>query len=615
LREEEPRKPSTRIRTQDPATSTEVAHKRQTEPSALARQIRGDLDSIALKALEKERSRRYGSPAELAADIGRYLRHEAVVAVPPSVPYLALKFVRRHRIGVASVAALAATLIAGVAVSLHEARVAQRRFAQVRELANTFLFQFYDQVTPLAGSTKVRASIVDTARKYLDGLAAEAGSDTGLILELAQAYQRLGDVQGRTGTANLGQVEEARRSYQRALDLYARLPVNAGSPADLRRRLASALWALGRLEYSVNREDAAEPVTRRMLHLLEDRAPDGPTRKLRAIGDGSLGQILLKQGHSAEAVKLMESARQALLDLRASGYSDPGLPGEIITAEERLARARASTGDLDGALSVFLELLRSSAPCDEAAPPGSACRTLAVRLSWTADVYAAVDRPNLGEPAKAAPLYQQALQIQERIAALDAHDRQARFDLASRYGKLGDAIWQSDPKRALELYDRALATARELASKEQFEILQDSYLGAISRPLIQLGRTAEARQALTESLRRGKTDAQSPYADRLGEISARMILPRLLVAEGKRAEARRSLEEVGKDFQTLRGEKPGDLAPVYFLSLCYRQLASIATDAEERRHALLKSAAAWHSWPATSFTIREEQKDLAGESH
>src|SRR4029079_2566711 len=114
------------------------------------------------------------------------------------------------------------SLAVGVAAAVQQARRAQRRFAQVRELANTFLFQFYDQVTPLAGSTAVRASIVDTARKYLDGLAKDAGNDQGLILELAQAYQRLGAVQGRQGTSNLGQLDEARRSYQRALDLYAR---------------------------------------------------------------------------------------------------------------------------------------------------------------------------------------------------------------------------------------------------------------------------------------------------------------------------------------------------------------------------------------------------------
>jgi non-specific serine/threonine protein kinase/serine/threonine-protein kinase len=98
LREEEPSKPSTKIRTQDSATSTEVARNRKTQPLALAKQMRGDLDSIALKALEKERARRYGSPSEFADDIGRYLKNEAVLAVPPSLSYRGRKFMRRYRV-------------------------------------------------------------------------------------------------------------------------------------------------------------------------------------------------------------------------------------------------------------------------------------------------------------------------------------------------------------------------------------------------------------------------------------------------------------------------------------------------------------------------------------
>ena len=73
LREEDPPKPSTKIRTRDAATSSELARKRQTEPRALAKLIGGDLDAIALKALEKDRARRYGSVSDFAADIGRYL--------------------------------------------------------------------------------------------------------------------------------------------------------------------------------------------------------------------------------------------------------------------------------------------------------------------------------------------------------------------------------------------------------------------------------------------------------------------------------------------------------------------------------------------------------------
>lgn len=89
LREDDVRRPRARVADTDPR----------------AKELRGDLDSIALKALEKDRSRRYGSPADFAADIERYLRHEAVLAMPPSVAYRAGKFASRYRIALATAAA------------------------------------------------------------------------------------------------------------------------------------------------------------------------------------------------------------------------------------------------------------------------------------------------------------------------------------------------------------------------------------------------------------------------------------------------------------------------------------------------------------------------------
>jgi eukaryotic-like serine/threonine-protein kinase len=574
------------------------------------RELRGDLDTLVLHAMAKDPAARYLSADAFSADIERFLDGRPLTVRPASAFERGWKFVKRNRLAVGAGVALAASLFGGITASTIEARRAQRRFDQVRELANTFLFQFYDQVTPLAGSTAVRASIVDTARKYLDGLSKEAGNDKGLILEVAQAYQRLGGVQGQS-RSNLGQLEEARQSYQRALDLYARLPVTRESPPDVRRHPAEALFALSQLEFNANREEAAEPFSRRMLDLLGDGSDDASIRILHAAGERSLGDIRMKQGRAAEAVTLMQSARQALVDLRSSGYSDKNLPAEIATTDERLARTRVFAGDLDGALSTFLELLADAQPCDDQAPPGGACRILAVRLSWTADVYGAVDRPNLNEPEKAAALYQQALHIQERIAPQDAQDRKARFDLAARYGKLGDAVWRSDPKRAIDLYDRALATAQALASKEQVTIFRAAYLQAITRPLIRLGRATEARRALSDlsKLESGEPPATA-YADRLGEIAEHALWPPLLLAEGKAEDARHALEKLIQDVEKLRREKPTDLTPVFLLSTYCRELAAISSG-EERRRVLTRSASAWHSWPATSFTQREEQRDLA----
>ncbi len=99
IREQDPPKPSTKVSTMGEDSTTQ-AHNRRMERPALIRQLKGDLDWITMKALEKDRTRRYGSPAELAADIDRYLHHQPIVARPPSTVYKAKKFVRRHRVGV-----------------------------------------------------------------------------------------------------------------------------------------------------------------------------------------------------------------------------------------------------------------------------------------------------------------------------------------------------------------------------------------------------------------------------------------------------------------------------------------------------------------------------------
>jgi len=370
-------------------------------------------------------------------------------------------------------------------------------------------------------------------------------------------------------------------------------------------------WA--QMEYVQAHSGVAEALARRALPLVEGGPADDQTRMVQALAERRLAEIRLHSGAPSEAVALLDSARKILLDLQASGKSGRDLAAQIAATGDELARARVGMGDLDGAIGSFQELIQSSEPCDEHTPPRQPCRALALRLGWAADVYGALDRPNLGQPDKAAILYQQAIHIRERLAAQDVQDRQTRFDLAASYGKLGDVLWSADPRRALELYARALTTAEALASKEQAALLRDSYLNAIARPLIQLGRRAEARRALSELLRSDYMVSPQDYQDRLDNLAIRSLWARLLAAEGNRKEAERTLDGLIQSGEALRTGHPNDLWAVFCLSNCYRELAAITTG-DRRRHALLQSAAAWHSWPATSFTRREEQRDLAAAS-
>jgi tetratricopeptide (TPR) repeat protein len=208
LREDEPAKPSTRISAQGGAAST-----------ALAKQIRGDLDSIALKAVEKERSRRYGSPAELAADIERYLKNEAVSAVPPSTVYRARKFARRHRAGLITAAAVALVLIAAAGISIREAIRANRE-AAVAQAVNDFLQN--DLLAQASAATQSGPSTKPDphleVRTALDRAAARIG---GKFQRQPEVEAAIRDTIGET-YKDLGLYPEAQKQLERALELHRR---------------------------------------------------------------------------------------------------------------------------------------------------------------------------------------------------------------------------------------------------------------------------------------------------------------------------------------------------------------------------------------------------------
>ena len=117
IREEEPMRPSTRLSTMAAADLTQVAQQRHVEPAKLTRFIRGDLDWIVMKCLEKDRRRRYETANGLATDIKRHLTNEPVVACPPSTAYRFQKLIRRNKLGVAAVAAVLAALVMGLSIA------------------------------------------------------------------------------------------------------------------------------------------------------------------------------------------------------------------------------------------------------------------------------------------------------------------------------------------------------------------------------------------------------------------------------------------------------------------------------------------------------------------
>jgi eukaryotic-like serine/threonine-protein kinase len=192
VHEEEPTSPSTRL-SNDPA-AVAIAEKRSTAPGQLAHMLRGDLDWITLKALDRDRGRRYGTPAEFAADLGRYLRNEPVIARPASVAYRTKKYVQRHKFGVAAATAAALLLIAfGVTQA-----VQLRRIKRERDRADR-VTKFMTGMFKISNPSEARGNAV-TAREILDksskdietGLRKDPELQAQLMETMAQTYTGLG---------------------------------------------------------------------------------------------------------------------------------------------------------------------------------------------------------------------------------------------------------------------------------------------------------------------------------------------------------------------------------------------------------------------------------------
>ena len=203
---------------------------REGSPERLRRRLKGDLDTILLKSLRQEPNRRYSSVEQLSDDICRHLEGLPVLARKDTLGYRADKFVRRHIGSVIAAAIILASLTAGLLIALREAALAraqraraEARFNDVRALANSLVFDVYDSVEDLPGSTSARKLIVAKALHYLDDLSRESQGDAGLERELASAYERVGDVQGNSINANLGDSAGALASYEKAVSIRSAL--------------------------------------------------------------------------------------------------------------------------------------------------------------------------------------------------------------------------------------------------------------------------------------------------------------------------------------------------------------------------------------------------------
>jgi eukaryotic-like serine/threonine-protein kinase len=283
--EQEPPRPSTRVST-DGERLKATAETRMAEPKQLVRLLRGDLDWITMKALEKDPVRRYATAFELSADIGRHLAHEPVLARPASALYRGLKYVRRHPVGV-TVAAGLVLLLAGFAVTQS---FQLRRITRERDRANR-ITGFMEGMFQVSDPSAARGNSI-TAREILDKASSDIDGGLAQDPELqAQMMYVMGDVY-----KGLGLFPRAQLLFERSADI--RRHVLGPENAETLRSMDDLAWILNQQGHAADAEKLQRETVANRRRVFGEENLD----TLKSMSN--LAWTLDREGHYAEAEQL-----------------------------------------------------------------------------------------------------------------------------------------------------------------------------------------------------------------------------------------------------------------------------------------------------------------------
>ena len=473
LHEKEPPRPTTRISRLGEAAAG-IARQRRLVPRELQRRLRGELEWITMRALDKDPSQRYGSASELAADIRRHLADEPVLAGPPSTVYRLRKLARRHRFATAAATVLAVGLVVGVAglgIGVTRARRAEglARLAAAdagREAATSqhvieFLVELFEVPDPgeargsavtareilaagagriredLANEPEAQARLMGTIGRVYGNLGLYASAESLLTQALSTRQRTFGEASDEVAeTSNhLAQVLESRGEYDRAEELFRRsLAIRESLHGRRHEDVATVLNNLAALQRTRGELDDAEALYREALDI--DRAL-GLDNAAGTAGTLSNLALLMQDKGDLEQAELLQ--REALALQRASlGADHPNLAVSL----NNLGMLLYTRQDLDEAVSHFAEALALNR------------RVLGERHAETANVMGnlATAYKAKGDLAEAESLMREALQI--RRDALGPDHAQVGLATAQLGGVL---VARERHGEAAALYRQAVA--------------------------------------------------------------------------------------------------------------------------------------------------------------
>lgn len=568
------------------AEAARVIH--EVEPARLrtvARTVPADVETIVAKALEKEKERRYSSAADLANDIRRFLSDEPIAARPPSVTYQAGKFARRHKALVGGVLATVVVLIVGVAATLWQARVADKRAREAElekakaEAVTTFLTEMLESVDP----SQARGRDV-TVREALDS--ATTRIDSGAMGAQPAVEVAIRNVIGTT-YGSLGLFEPAEKQLRAAVDAGARAAEGPGMVADSHARLVNVLFGAGKYEDAettarealrLRREalgpahpdvasslddlgavimargdaDRAEPLMREALALKRQLlAPDDP--KI-ATGLNNLAYLIWRKGNPKEAESMFRESLE--IDRRRLGPEHPEVPTKLINVavvvrdqgrpedaeplvREAMAIQRKVLGDQHPTLANSLDVLAGTFEDrgDHAQAEVLLREALAIATAADVQLDAARLQSNLGwvlwkagQYPEAEPLLRAGVaDISKTYGPKHRNTRLATSHLAHDLNSLGDA------RRAESAAREALALFRQAPSDRSVV----TALVALSHALIAQRRLDEAVPHLREALT--IFDGQVPIRFQWMKGEVQSSLGSALASQGQPAEAEKLL--------------------------------------------------------------------------
>jgi tetratricopeptide (TPR) repeat protein len=239
------------------AIASAISSGRITPPARLAPAVKGDVETILMKALRTEPQERYATIEQFSDDLENYLESRPIRARKGDAWYRTRKFLRRHWLPVAAAALACTGLAGGALVANHQRAIAQQRFSEVRQLANVFLFDFERSIRDVPGTLDARNLVASTGQRYLKQLAAESRHDPTLDREIAESYQRLADIQDSIQSGG-GKSPGVTDSLLQSLEIHRRLGDDHSENSVLRRKYIELASFLGyRYQDERNAKEAA----------------------------------------------------------------------------------------------------------------------------------------------------------------------------------------------------------------------------------------------------------------------------------------------------------------------------------------------------------------------